>query len=208
MTGAPDSYLDLKVAIGDFLAVPTTSEYANYADFAIDLAEQRFNATLRTRNQVTTTTFTPDADGEGTLPADYVGFKRATADEGYTVPLVECSAEQMANLYPSNAGGIARHIAIDGDTIRIRPISSSSVSLVYYAAIPALTSSNVTNWLLLKMPGLYLASCLYEASVFLGDDEGMQRYGRTMDEQFAILQQSDRSERIGNRALRVRGATP
>ena len=205
---APGNYGDLKVSIRDFLGIDSTSDYAAFADTFIDLAESRFNATLRTRNQVSTSALTLDANGEASLPADYVGFKRATAAEGSTVSLVECSAEQMANLYPRNEAGIARHIAIDGDKVRVRTITSSTVTLVYYAAVTPLDDTNTTNWLLTKMPGLYLAASLYEGAMTLGDDEGAQRYGGMMEDQLELLQRSDRSERIGNRALRARGATP
>lgn len=207
---APTNYGDLKVSLRDYLGITSGSAYANHVDLFIDLAESRFNAELRTRNQLTTATLSLDANGEAALPADYVGFKRAVADEGsVNIDLRECSPELLSELYPITYSGIARHITVDGSTVRVRPLTSSDIAFTYYAKITPLDDANTTNWLLTKMPGLYLAAALYEGSLVFGGEIGnSERYFAMMQDQMALLKSSDSSERIRSRALRVKGATP
>lgn len=202
---APTTYGDLKVSIREIAGIDTSSDYASQVDLFIDLAESRFNATLRTRNQLTTATLTLDANGEADLPADYIGFKRAM-ENGYD--LRECSPELMSTLYPIAYSGPARHIAVDGTKVRVRPLTSIDITFIYYAAITPLDDTNTTNWLLTKAPGLYLYAALFEKSVFFQDGEDITAYRAMMDEQMDLLKMRDSSERVKTRALRVKGATP
>lgn len=208
MAGAPTTYSELKAALLDALTIDNTSPYADDVDRFIDLAEQRFNAKLQHRRQMTSTTLTMDANGEASLPPDYVAFARATGIEGARrVPLIECSPEWMTDEYPTTVGGIGRHIAIDGGTVRVRPVTSS-VDLHYYQEIPPLTNAAPTNWLLTGYPGLYLAAALYEAALWYDDPEGAARYTAQLNDQLDQLHERDRRERMVMRQLNRRGPTP
>lgn len=48
--------------------------------------------------------------------------------------------------------------------------SALDYALTYLQSIPALSSTNATNWLLLREPALYLYAALVEASPYIGDD--------------------------------------
>lgn len=205
---APTTYDALKVELRNFRGIDVSSDFAASVDLFIDLAESRFNAELRTRNQITTATLSLDANGEADLPTDYAGYKRAVALEAARVDLEEVSPEWMTDQYPIDCGGIAQHIAVEGGTVRVRPITSADVQFIYYAKIPALSDSNTTNWLLTKMPGLYLAACLLEWAVYFDEAEDEQRFGRMMSDQMGLLHAADRSERVKTRSVRVKGATP
>jgi len=206
---APATYSDLKDRILEYLAEAPTSEYASDADLFIDLAESRFNADLVTRNQQASSSLTPDANGEMDLPDDYAAFDWATANEGTRkIPLTETSPEWMEDQFPYARSGVAQYITIDGDKIRVRPVTGSTITFRYYRTIPALSSANTTNWLLTKLPGLYLSASLYEAAQFFNDRENAGRYGSMYDDQLALLRRTDRRERMVRRRLSVTGPTP
>lgn len=207
MAGAPTTYAELKTALRDADAIPSDSGYADDVDRFIDLAESRFNATLRTRQQITSETLSLDSDGEASLPADYLALHRALSTTGYRTPLIECSPEWMDDEYPVIHGGTARHITVDGSVVRVRP-TTASITFRYYQTIAALSDSNTTNWLLTAHPGLYLATALYEAAVWYDDETGQQRYAGKMADQLAQVFERDRASRIVGRRLGVKGPTP
>lgn len=208
MAGAPTTYAELKTAIRDALGIDDASSYAGDEDRFIDLAESRFNATLRTRQQLATSALSMDANGEASLPGDFIAMQRAIGVEGtQNIDLIECSPEWMEDEYPIAYGGIGRHVTIDGATVRVRPITGT-VRMRYYQTIPALTDANTTNWLLTAHPGLYLAAALYEAALWYTDPEGQQRYAGAMADQLAQVAERDRASRVVGRRLAVKGPTP
>lgn len=199
---------ELKATIRDYLGIDSSSAYADKVDLAIDLAESRFNAELRTRNQLTTAVLTLDENGEADLPTDYVGFYRAVAAEAVKVDLSEVSAEWMDSHFSVDRSGTAQYITVEGNTVRVRPLTSATINFIYYAAIPALSDENAQNWLLAKLPGLYLAASLYEAAAFFADQNDMQRFATMMADQKKLLEGTDIAERVFTRSLRIKGATP
>ena len=208
MAGAPTTYAELKTALLDADAIPSASDYADNADLFIDLAEARFNSTLRTRDQLATSTLSMDDDGEASLPSDYLALQRATAIEGTRrVPLIEVSPEWMDDQHPVAYGGIGQHVTVDGPTVRVRPITGT-VEWRYYAAVPALSANNVSNWLLSAHPGLYLAAALYESAIWYDDETAQQRYAAKLADQMAQVTERDKSSRIARRRLGVKGPTP
>ena len=63
------------------------------------------------------------------------------------------------------------------------PSGATSLSIDYYQRIPALTSSNTTNWLLTDHPHLYLYTSLLHATPFLMDDARYQVFNNTVSQQ-------------------------
>lgn len=205
---APGTYGELKTSVREYMGVASGSSYAGDADLFIDLAEQRFNMELRTRSQIMTATLSPDDNGEADLPSDYAGLARAVALEGSRrLNLEECSPGWMDDQYPLSSTGIAHYITVEGDKVRVRPITSSDIEFRYYATIPALSDSQATNWLLTKAPALYLSACLYEAAQFYNDDNA-GRFSQMMQDQMRLLRATDSSERVSQRRLAVKGPTP
>lgn len=206
---APTTYSALKTRINGYFAVDSSSTYAADADLFIDLAEARFNADLKTRSQLTTTTPSFDSTGEASLPTDYCAFYRAKVVQGeITTPLAKASPEWMDDEYPLMTGSCPLHIAIDGSVMRVRPVGTGTVHFTYYATIPALTDSNTTNWLLTRHPGLYLAASMYEAAEYFNDPDNIERFGRMTMNQMELVRKRDINERTAQGRLSVRGDTP
>jgi hypothetical protein len=55
--------------------------------------------------------------------------------------------------------------------------SGDSATLVYYAKIPPLSSTNVTNWLLTDHPDAYLYGALMQAAIKYQDSQAATGYG-------------------------------
>lgn len=68
------------------------------------------------------------------------------------------------------------YYTIIGNTLRIVPApdptgSPTSVDLWYFAQLPALSTTNTTNWALTKYPDLYLYGALTHTAPYLKNDE-------------------------------------
>jgi len=76
--------------------------------------------------------------------------------------------------------GKTRYYTIIDGAFELIPTPSNSVELTitYYAKIPALSSTQATNWLLTKAPDLYLYATLTNAAPYLQNDERI-RLGRS-----------------------------
>src|SRR5262245_13524622 len=138
----------------------------------IVLAESAINRRLRVQDQITTAILSFSL-GSSTLPADYLEWKRVTRLTSVSQTLEWAEPELLATAYqhsvfylpnvPLNPG----LFTIEGSAVKVRPIDdSSTVEFLYYAKIPALTTSGSTNWLLAAHPDVYLAATLAEAMIF------------------------------------------
>jgi len=51
------------------------------------------------------------------------------------------------------------------------PNATTDFELLYYQKLPALSSSNADNWLLLEAPDVYLYGALLHSAPYLSEDE-------------------------------------
>jgi hypothetical protein len=78
------------------------------------------------------------------------------------------------------------------------PDAAYTGTLYYYTIIPALSTTNTTNWLLTNYPNLYLYGTLVAAEAYLGMDARLQLWGNLYDNGTQKLQGStDRSKYSG-----------
>lgn len=153
----------------------------------VSLAEADMNAKLRLRAMLTTATV--DAAG-GDLPDDCLQVKGVGLsgydDLGFGTP-AEAVTHSLAYV-----GDTADRWSIDGDTLVISPTQTSgSVTLRYYARIPALSDSNTSNHVLAASPGIYLYGSLLQGAPYLLDDARMQTWGTLYQQAIDALQASD-----------------
>jgi hypothetical protein len=80
--------------------------------------------------------------------------------------------------------------------------------LVYYAKIPALSVSNTTNWLLQKMPALYLHGALMHLGMFNRDNELIQRSQAMVAAMIDGLNLTDTLGSYAKTGTRLRMITP
>ena len=166
------NYSDLVTAIGDDLA---RSDLASFVPDFIMQAEQVFNHgseaidPLRVRDMETVVSLTP-VSNVYTLPSDYLQYRKVTELAGSRRPLDYMEPKATDEHYPLRTSGPSNHFTIIGDSLYTFPLSTNDAELVYYAAVPALTDSAPTNWLITKAPSLYLRMSLMFAASFIKDE--------------------------------------
>lgn len=172
----------------------------------IQLTESRINRTLRiaAMEQSASIILT---DGAGPLPDDYLSARRIYAGSP-SVELQLVAPDWAGTEYPTNYGGVARHVTIVGNTIQTYPSSTGPVSLAYYAKIPPLTDAEPVNWLLTKAPELYLYGCLIEAAPYMMDDTRLQGWMTLFLGAMKDLRSEDGLGRYALGSARISGPTP
>ena len=196
-------YSSLQTAIGSWLGHGLFT--ANIPDF-IALFEAAANRRLRVRQQETTATITM-TNAQGTLPADYLSWRRVTWTGSTRVELEYVEPSWIQAAYPTAAQGTPQVFTIEGSTITVRPADNTNLELVYFAKIAALSNLNTTNWLLTAHPDVYLFGSMIEAELFGVNDARMGLWKARRDEIF------DEIERLSNKTrgggfTRIMGSTP
>lgn len=201
-----DSYSALQTSIAGWL-MGRDDLTAVIPDF-ITLAESRLNRVLRVREMETTTTLTP-ASNVCTLPSDFIEARRVVANSSPQSVLEPITPDYAIENYSTNvSGSVPLFYTIVGSSLTAYPLSDSTVSLVYYRTLPALTSTNTSNWLLSKAPDLYLYGSLIEAAPYLEDDARLQTWTALFQAGVQTLISADTRAVYGRASARIRGATP
>ncbi|MEL0099797.1 MAG: hypothetical protein VW907_09600, partial [Opitutae bacterium] len=168
------NYSELQTAIGDWLNRADLDQ--KIPDF-ISLAESTLNDVLRSADMVASTT-AAITSGRATLPSDALEIVYAQVADTEDEPLEQIAPQQLTMLRRTRTrdAGNPRFYAIVGRQLVVTPTPSGSLSLDldYYQRIPALTSSNTSNWLLTDAPHVYLYTSLLHATPFLMDDARYQ----------------------------------
>jgi hypothetical protein len=152
------TYSDLSTAIGTWEERTfTTAE----TDEFILLAEANANLRLATDyRRRTSATINLDASGIGTLPTSFIGMSSLTRDVVGSLPLKQVSAAALIERNPYEVSDEAEVFALlTSTTLQVAPVTDDNYLAVYSTVVPALTSSNTTNWLLTLAPHYYLFSC-------------------------------------------------
>lgn len=198
-----DTYGGLKDAVALWLMRDDLTEHI---PLFIELAESRSNRRLRVREMESSTTLTPDGDNVCTLPTDYIEAVRVRAAVNPVTVLEPITLDFAQDNY--STAGFPFFYTIQGNELTAYPPNSANIYLDYYAAIPALSDSNTSNWLLSKAPEIYLYGSLLESAPFMEDDERLATwislYKAAVDE----LLQADSRGKWSRGSSRVRSITP
>jgi hypothetical protein len=177
------TYAELQTAVGDWLNRADLDQ--KIPDF-IRLAESTLNDILRSADMVTSAT-SAIINGRASLPSDALEIVYAQVASTEDEPLEQIAPQQLTMLRRTRTRDAAnpRFFAIVGRQLVVTPSPSSSLSvdLDYYQRLPALTSSNTTNWLLEDAPHVYLYTSLLHATPFLMDDARYQVFNNTVSQQ-------------------------
>lgn len=160
------TYTDLKASIADWLnrddltgAIPTF----------ISLAEAKINRELRIAAMESTVTGSLVISGSLAFPTDCVELRRVIVN-GHS--LEQLTPDQLRDKYDSSQTGEPVNYAVIGTTIHFGPLPDSTYAydLVIYSKLPALSTSNETNWFTANAPDLLLYGSLVEASPYVQED--------------------------------------
>lgn len=208
-------YTGLKTSIQNWSArsdADTVAEIPNFVLFAEDSFNhgmpERGIAPLRVREMQAVSTITL-TDGAGSLPDDYLQYQSARSMTSTPRPLSYATPTFTDYAYPDGAGGLSNTFSISGVTgINVYPLSASDVQLVYYAKIPSLNDTDTSNWLLEKMPALYLHGALMHLGIFVRDNELIQRSQALVASMIDGLNMTDALGSYAKAGTRLRMLTP
>jgi hypothetical protein len=155
---ALDTYANLSTAIGSWEERTfTTAETDEFILLTEALANRRLAADFRRRASATVNT---DASGVGTIPTGFVGLSSITRDVLGSVPLKQVSHAAFIERNPYEISDDAQVFALLSSTeFVVAPVTDDDFLVKYSKLVPALTSSNTTNWLLTLAPDFYLFGC-------------------------------------------------
>jgi hypothetical protein len=200
-------YASLKTEIVTWAMRTGDEEYEAAVPGFIALAEKRLSRSLRVAEMETVATVNL-TDGAGPLPADFQQARCVTAGVSPPSVLRPLIPSFARSRFPENYGGYPRFYTITGNTITTFPASTGDLTLDYYAAIPPLSDTNTTNWLLEQAPDLYLYGALLEGTTFMLDDPRLQTWTLLFQKGVTDLQNADKGKRWAGSRARVSGPTP
>lgn len=207
-------YTGLLAAVTNWAArsdTATVAEVPNFIAFATDSFNhgipERTIAPIRTREMLTTGDVTP-VDGVATLPDDFLQISGVTSLDSIRRPLSFISTGYTDARYADRAGGLPNSFSIIGNSLSTYPVSSTALELVYYRKIPHLTDAAPTNWLLEKLPALYLHASLYHLALFTKDNELLQRSTAMIISMIDGLNMTDMLSIYSRTSVRMQMVTP
>lgn len=167
------TYAELQTVIADFLDRDDQTERIKTF---IQLSEAEMSRKLRhwrMENRATA-----EIDGQySALPADFLEPIRLHLETGdykalELISQAEMQSRRMRNL---DTSGKPAFYALTQGELEVYPTPDGTYDLEmnYYAKIPALTTSNTTNWVLDNYPDAYLYGSLIHSAPFLGEDARM-----------------------------------
>lgn len=200
---AISTFAELKTAISNWTDRSDLS--SRLAEF-IALFEAQVNRRLMVRPQTTSSTITMSS-GSGSLPSDYLEWKRVTWNGTVTRELDYVTPSFLKSYNASAASGDPSYFTIEGSTIRVAPLSDTSLDLLYSQKVPALSDSATTNWLLTSHPDAYLFGSLTMCATFTSDAENGRAWNALTQGILGELWGLDFAQR-GTMQQRVLGPTP
>ena len=175
------TYAELIQNIKDFMEDDGT-EFSNEIDKVIDLAELRISRDVITPEfkRKVTSAFTAN-DPFLTMPTDLVTLEHLQVINSNVRTLLLLKSDEFITEYWPNrtSTGVPKYYTyFDTSTIYVAPTPSSnlSIELSYKRRLPALSSSNTSNWTSINAADALLYACLIEASVFNRNYNLQDRY--------------------------------
>lgn len=157
---------------------------------AIGRAEAFFNRELRVPQMETEYQFGVTAETTD-LPFDFLQMRAIYQEGSPDSPLRSMAPDGLRRLYRGTAGTPAAY-AIEGRRIIIAPVGNASLTMLYYAKIPALNEDGPTNWLLVDYPDLYLH---YVLSILFAKTGDRERATDSLSIATGLIEQANRQAR-------------
>ena len=169
------TYAELQTAVADFLNHEDLT--ASIPTF-IRLAEADMDRRVRHWKMETRLAVSYDAQFED-IPSDWVetvSLYLTDSDGPYQVDLASRADMMDMRFRSADTGGRPYFYAMSGGQFELYPSPDEAYpgELLYLAAIPALSDSNTSNWLLTVAPDAYLYGALVHSAPYLKDDARAQ----------------------------------
>ena len=198
------TYTELKATIADWLL---RDDLTAVIPTFIALAETDMQRRIRHWRMEKRSTAQIDTQYSA-IPADFLEAIRFHVTSGGTKPLELISqAELLDRKHQSmNTSGSPSFYALTAGEIEVYPVPNGTYTaeLYYYSAIPALSDTNATNWLLDAYNDAYLYGALIHSAPYLSDDARLQTWSALYQTAIdAINAESDKSK-FGGSGLRLK----
>ena len=197
------TYAELQTAVANWLSrANLTSRIPEF----ITLCEARFNRELRVAGmEKRAYTSTAISTEYVQLPDD---FREARNFQLITTPVtpLEQVAPDYIDVRFAGAAGKPRYYAIVGDEFQLAPAPDSeyTLELNYWAAIPALSDTATSNWMLENAPDVYVYGTLCEAVPFIQDDKRVALWEQKYKMAVNALQEDSDRRRWSSTAMQMR----
>ncbi|MDK1386812.1 hypothetical protein QN224_15485 [Sinorhizobium sp. 8-89] len=193
-------YASLLVDAGDYSG---RDDIAHLFPRFLVIAELKLNRVMRVADMEKTATL-PLAEGEGSLPADFLEARQVLAGDGRALRAL--ALQELSG--HGTSGGPPIGYAIAGSAIKVRPKDGEDICLTYYAKIPPLTAAAPSNWLIEKAPDVYLYALVEEIAIWERDAAKAGAAEALKRQAMAGLGLSDERLRWGNSEIVIGGLTP
>ena len=157
----------------------------------IELAEERLNRALRVRQMEVALAVTPITDNRIAVPDDTVGVKTLWVPGSLNHPILPQTYEFVLS---SDNQGRPTCYAWQGSDFYFS--GSGDVQGVLYQAIPALSDTNPSNWLLAAHPSAYLFGALFESAIYTKDAD-VSVHSQRFNNAVAEITGADMRDRFG-----------
>lgn len=190
----------LRTAVAAFLS---RTDLNAQIDTFIELGAARLSDELRVPDMETSTTVTLASDWTA-LPSDFRAVRMIEA-EGKT--LEYRTPWQLQKLVNAQSQLTTPVYTVQDLQYRVYPVAAGTVvTLLYYAALPELSSDTSTNWLLTRRPDVYLYAALAQARMYLHDDARVMAAQAFVDRYIVEANRAARTIAVGAAPLAVRAA--
>jgi len=198
------NYGQLKTAIETWM-YGASSLVAPAADL-VALSQGYINRKLRCRQMVTQVDIPPDVTTNlFAIPSDFLQIRHVAELASSRRRLRYLSLENADRLYPDRESGSGIYYTIIGSNIEVFPTIDNDIELTYYAALSAFSGDDETDWLLSRMPNLYLSAGQMYAAEFLKDDAEVQKQAIIVDTYIQMLNAEDDGAEMADATFMAEG---
>jgi hypothetical protein len=190
---ALSTFSELKTSIANWLH---RSDLTAVIPDLIDLCETKFNRVLRLSTMEVRSTATLDQQYE-TVPSDFLEMRSIQITGGSGGLLTYINPQQASAWYRTTDTGTPKFYTFVDSTIAFFPPPSGSfdMEMLYYKAIPALSDSQTTNWMLTNHPDVYLYGSLKEAEAYIKNDPRIMTWKQQYEEAMSQVMAADQRSR-------------
>lgn len=191
------------------LAIQMVETVVNYGDAELGVVGMRTGSQETIWNSSSTTTAATVANSQYvSTPSDLLDIRRLFClMYGQKVELKQAPIAPMELDEQAQLVALPQRYSVVGSRLYLDPIPNAVYPLeaFYYKGVPALSTTNTTNWLLTKMPTVYLWGTLYYLTRFVAGakPEIASTWLRQFKGAMRGLQKSDIATRFGNTVLRT-----
>ena len=198
------NYATLVTAVEDYLA---RSDLTTWVPNFLQNSQSRLYRDVRIRDFETALSGTISS-GVLAVPASFVELKYAYVNRAPVQFLEKVTPEEIYERWPVRSGSeVPVAISREAGNFIFGPYPGDyDISGIYYAREALLSASNTTNWFTTNAPDILLYGAMYDAMLFIHEDERAATWKALYDQAFESIHEEEKRESRSGSAPRVRVA--